>query len=311
MLPEAEEAADASWLAQAQRSIERREYWASGSDHGLQAPNRIHNLRTYFGKGGIRVHDRTAPGSPHLVGLSLAGVGRGYASLGVSEGEVVSEGARVEIRRPGLVEWYENSEAGLEQGFTLAERPPGEGELVLELAVTGARAILSGERVILSTDRGRRLRYGELTAVDATGREVVARLAVADASRLRMVVADAEAAYPLVIDPLLTATADAQLESNQVNAQLGFSVAGAGDVNGDGYADVIIGARFYDAGEADEGAAFVFLGSASGIVAAGNPTNADAQLESNQVNAQLGFSVAGAGDVNGDGYADVITATPT
>ena len=40
------------------------------------------------------------------------------------------------------------------------------------------------------------------------------------------------------------------------------SVAGAGDVNGDGYADVIVGAYRYDDGQTDEGAAFVFLGSA-------------------------------------------------
>ena len=41
---------------------------------------------------------------------------------------------------------------------------------------------------------------------------------------------------------------------------MGVSVSGAGDVNGDGYADVIVGAPNYDAGETDEGAAFVFLG---------------------------------------------------
>jgi len=45
-------------------------------------------------------------------------------------------------------------------------------------------------------------------------------------------------------------------------------VAGAGDVNGDGYADVIVGAFLYDAGQSDEGAAFVFLGSGSGIASA-------------------------------------------
>jgi len=108
-----------------------------------------------------------------------------------------------------------------------------------------------------------------------------------------------------VIDPLLTETADTQLESNQANASLGFSVAGAGDVNGDGYADVIVGAVNYDNGQTDEGAAFVFLGSASGI-ASGNPATAAAVLESNQSQAGLGISVAGAGDVNGDGYADVV-----
>jgi hypothetical protein len=36
-------------------------------------------------------------------------------------------------------------------------------------------------------------------------------------------------------------------------------------VNGDGYSDVIVGAPLYDAGQRDEGAAFVFLGTASGI----------------------------------------------
>jgi hypothetical protein len=100
-------------------------------------------------------------------------------------------------------------------------------------------------------------------------------------------------------------TAAAILESNQAEARLGSSVAGAGDVNGDGYADVIVGAPWYHAFEWNEGAAFVFLGSASGI-SDGNPASADARLESDQLDAELGYSVAGAGDVNGDGYADVI-----
>ncbi|MBW2668253.1 MAG: FG-GAP repeat protein, partial [Deltaproteobacteria bacterium] len=100
-------------------------------------------------------------------------------------------------------------------------------------------------------------------------------------------------------------TAAAQLESDQVDAVLGWSVAGAGDVNGDGYADVIVGAPSYDSGQTDEGAAFVFLGSGSGI-ADGNPATADAQLEANQASSFLGKSVSGAGDVNSDGYADVI-----
>ncbi len=91
----------------------------------------------------------------------------------------------------------------------------------------------------------------------------------------------------------------ARLESDQAYVELGWSVAGAGDVNGDGYADVIVGAHEYDAGDLIEGAAFVFLGSATGI-ADGNPTTAWAQLESDQVGALLGWSVAGAGDVNGD-----------
>jgi hypothetical protein len=101
------------------------------------------------------------------------------------------------------------------------------------------------------------------------------------------------------------ATADAQLESDQPSSWFGASVSGAGDVNGDGYADVIVGASDYDAGKTDEGAAFVFLGGTAGIADA-NPATADAQIAARQVEAYLGWSVAGAGDVNGDGYADVI-----
>ena len=93
------------------------------------------------------------------------------------------------------------------------------------------------------------------------------------------------------------------------NALLNSRVSPAGDVNGDGYGDVLVGAPLYDAGQDDEGAAFVFLGSATGV-ASGNPATAAAQLESDQANALLGFGVAGAGDVNGDGYADVTVGAP-
>ena len=41
----------------------------------------------------------------------------------------------------------------------------------------------------------------------------------------------------------------------------------AGDVNGDGYSDVIVGARKYDNGQTDEGRAFVYHGSAAGLSA--------------------------------------------
>ncbi|MBN95818.1 MAG: hypothetical protein CL928_17395, partial [Deltaproteobacteria bacterium] len=90
-------------------------------------------------------------------------------------------------------------------------------------------------------------------------------------------------------------------EGNQAGAQFGWAVDGAGDINGDGYADVVIGAPKYDNGQSNEGRAFVYHGSATGL----SPTAAWT-AEADQVGAELGFAVDSAGDVNGDGFDDLI-----
>ena len=288
-----------------QRQIAQREYRASENGEGLQMPNRAHNLRTYFESTGIRLYDRTGTGSAELLALNLTGVGSGETLAQVGPGDVSSVGARVEIKRPGLLEWYENSPSGLEQGFTLKRRPAGDGALRLELAVKGGEAALDGDAVVFKTATGRRLRYSQLVATDADGTPLLARMEVPARNRLQLWVNEIDAVYPLTIDPILTAVVDAQLESDQARAFLGTSVSAAGDVNGDGFDDVIVGAEEYDAGEQDEGAAFVFLGSSTGI-SDGNPSTAHAQLESNQAGAFMGSSVSAAGDVNGDGFDDVI-----
>ena len=197
---------EVGFLARAQRHIEEREYRASENSEGLQAPNRAHNLRTYFGPSGIRVHDRTQAGSPELFELTLTGVGRGETLVRIGPGEVSSEGPRVEIKRPGLVEWYVNTPAGLEQGFTLTERTGGEGLLRLELAVLGGEAALRGDDVIFKTATGRRLRYSKLVATDADGTVLVAHMEVPAPNRIQLWVDETNAVYPLTIDPILTAT---------------------------------------------------------------------------------------------------------
>jgi hypothetical protein len=93
--------------------------------------------------------------------------------------------------------------------------------------------------------------------------------------------------------------------TGQPGSSFGHSVASAGDVNGDGYGDVVVGAQYYDDGQDTEGGAFAYLGSPSGL--ASTPAWS---AESNQAGALFGASVASAGDVNADGYADVLVGAP-
>ncbi len=99
----------------------------------------------------------------------------------------------------------------------------------------------------------------------------------------------------------LDLTSSVSLDVNQAASLMAWSVSGAGDINGDGFDDVIVGAPDYDNGQSDEGVAFVYYGSSKGI-----GDIASVMLESNQANAAMGKSVSSAGDVNGDGYGDII-----
>ena len=106
--------------------------------------------------------------------------------------------------------------------------------------------------------------------------------------------------------------------------QLGFPVAGAGDINGDGVDDLIVGARLGDDGGGNAGEAYIIYGKAG---TAGNQFGEDVNgrqvldttgleptagfiLQGELGDGQLGWSVAGAGDINGDGLADFIVGAP-
>ena len=105
-----------------------------------------------------------------------------------------------------------------------------------------------------------------------------------------------------------------RLEGIDANDSSGESVSGAGDVNGDGYDDVVIGARLADPnGNADAGESYVVFGSGAGLDASVSLRTLDGtngfRIDGIYAVDHSGYSVSGAGDVNGDGFADLIIGT--
>jgi len=128
----------------------------------------------------------------------------------------------VRFSRPGLVEEYTVSADGVRQDFLVATPPPDAGDLRVTLAASGARveATPFGARLVLEGS-GRKIAYSRLRVTDATGRELPARFDVTapghnagDDGRedggalptrrcgeLAILVNDANAVYPIRIDP--------------------------------------------------------------------------------------------------------------
>ena len=300
--------ADSNWLAAVQRNIAAAEYHFSDGARGLSAPNRAHNLRTTFGAKGAQLQDREA--QVELLTLQFAGIARGGRSQLSQGGAWRSTENRAERDHGlGVSEWYVNRPGGLEHGFDLAQRLPGNSPLTLNLALSGATIEKPGaanpEQLVLITATGRKLSYGKLKVLDARGQLIPARMQVNGAHQLALIVEDQQAHYPLTVDPLITEMRDTLLEVDQADADFGISVASAGDFNGDGIDDVIVGAPLYEQYAVNEGAAFVFFGRTSGL-----NRNFSRRYTGGQAHALMGSSVAGAGDINKDGYDDVVVGAP-
>ena len=315
--PSSSVASSSSWLATVQDQIRRSEYEVRWQEKthlpdlpaAFQASNRAQNLRTYFTPTGIRVIPRTGDPGAWEWGLEVAGIGRSTSRQIPKPAGPSVEHNRVEYHRGTLIEWYINGPRGLEQGFTLAEPPaskpdPPAAPLYLDLRVTGTLSATLRDAYtaeFLSPSGVRVLQYGSPRACDAAGRPLPVHLELAE-NMLSIVVDDTDAQYPITIDPLTT-SAEWTVESNQADAGLGWSLATAGDVNADGFSDVIIAAPYFDTGQPHAGRAFVYHGSASGL-----ETASAWMFEGDQPYGYLGWSVATAGDVNADGYSDIIVS---
>jgi hypothetical protein len=119
----------------------------------------------------------------------------------------------------------------------------------------------------------------------------------------------AGAVWPVLVDPVVSTATDVFTGTDYM--YYGAAVSGAGDVNGDGYLDIIVGAQRHWAcgwnGDQPSGAGYAYLlyGSASGPSTAGMTT-----LVGPAGALCFGAAVYGVGDVTGDGFYDVAVGAP-
>ena len=169
-----------------------------------------------------------------------------------------SSANEVLYRHGSLSEFYRTGPYGLEQGFTLQKRPQtGTGPLVLSLSLDGSLTPeQAGSQILFRSSSGASaLRYGQLSAVDATGRKLPARMELLG-GRLQLSIDDGHARYPVRIDPFLQQGEALRGGGEVGGGRFGSSVALSPDGN-----IALIGAP---GDNANAGAAWVFKRSPEG-----------------------------------------------
>jgi len=215
---------------------------------GFRLENPENQLEAEFHNDGLTVQHPKG-----RFGLRLAAYGDGERLQIPAPASIHAAGTRIEYRRGPLTEWYVNAPQGLEQGFTLRERPehPQGGPLKIELAVSGGlQPALVGEHFELRHDGRAVLRYTDLRAWDAAGRVLAARMVV-DSGRIRLEVTDRGALYPVTVDPWIQQQELTAADGARDDV-FGYSVAVSG-------ATAVIGAAGKTIGNnSGQGAAYVF-----------------------------------------------------
>ncbi len=266
------------------------------------APLSLAGLEARFDEDGVAF---ATPGGEPGPGLRLEAWGRRGSLIEPRStmpilGEQVGVAQRLEYDHgDGLTAWWVGLDAALEQGWTVDEPPPGRGPLVFETAIDGALWLESdGDSARFADLAGREWSVSRLAAWDADGVPLPALLE-ADGELLRAVVDADGAAWPVTVDPLYGIAATTITGAGPYYFY-GLYLATAGDVNGDGHDDLMVTAQdgMYSSGTTN---VYLYLGYSGGVL---EPAT---QVFSSPVYTDyLGYSLAGAGDLDGDGYDDIV-----
>jgi hypothetical protein len=186
---------------------------------------------------------------------------------------------RVDYRHGSVDEWWANGPLGLEEGFDLARRPAGAGDLTLALKISGAVSLHDGVVAL-----GGGLSYTGLRAEDATGRSLASHFTL-QKGQLLIQVDDRGARYPLEIDPFVKRAT--LTSSDGVNGdQFGYSVSIWGNT-------IAVGAPAHNVdGNADQGAVYVFVEGAKGWSSTTQAAELTASDGAGEFQPELGYSVS-------------------
>ena len=150
----------------------------------------------------------------------------------------MADGHRVSFQRGEVTEWYLNKPTGVEQGFTIARAPAGQGHrLDVALDIGGgfiARPDGRDARLIQAAT-GTEIDYDHLVVTDARGRTLKSRMEVSD-HRIVLSVDTRGASFPIVVDPTFTQQAKLLASDKADSDSFGYSVAISGDT-------VVVGPR--------------------------------------------------------------------
>ncbi|HWX51757.1 MAG TPA: hypothetical protein VNY34_00610, partial [Solirubrobacteraceae bacterium] len=202
-----------------------RRFWPDRHGGALRADGG--GIKSAFGASGAQL---SVPAG--TVSMSLASAGRGERLAGLGAVAPSAATNTVLYRHGSITEFYRNGPYGLEQGFTLHKRPAGDGTVVLGLRVGGTLAPRqAGSQIVFATPRGAAaLRYGQLSVVDASGRQLPAHMQLSGRT-LQLRADDSGARYPLRIDPFFQQGPKLTASGETGKAIFGLSTALSADGN--------------------------------------------------------------------------------